>query len=135
MRKALSFLLVLAGLATSARAEVRKWTSAADASKTFEGEYVESTGDNVTIKRKDGKVLKFDKSKLSQEDRDFIDKQAAEKAKEAEGKAAADKVKESPMAVALKNKLQKLDGKKFKKFDLLAEKAPEYYLLYWGASW
>ncbi|MBP7949665.1 MAG: hypothetical protein KA004_08415 [Verrucomicrobiales bacterium] len=135
MKKSLCFLLASCLGISASLAEVRKWTSADDPTKTFDGEFVEAKGDMVTIKRKSGKPQTFPAAKLSKEDQDYIAQQAASKAQEAATKAAADKVKESPMAKALEKKLQKLDGKKFVKFDLLAEKAPEYYLLYWGASW
>jgi thiol-disulfide isomerase/thioredoxin len=39
------------------------------------------------------------------------------------------------MAKALDGSTVVLDGKLLKKHDILASKAPEYYMLYWGASW
>jgi hypothetical protein len=125
--------LVIA-LAVSAHAELRKWTSAKDASKTFEGEMVSAKGDSVVIKRKDGKVLTVPLAVLAQEDRDFVGKAsvglAAGKANEV---PAA--LKESEMAKALNGKTVILEGKTLKKHDIFATKAPKYYLLYWGASW
>ena len=133
--KTLLLSTLLIALAASARAEVRKWTSADDASKTFEGEMVSAKGDNVVIKRKDGKVLTVALAKLSQEDRDFVSKAAEENAAEEKSKEAANTLKDSEMAKALNGKTVVLEGKSLKKHDIFATKAPEYYLLYWGASW
>ncbi|MFN0127819.1 MAG: thioredoxin-like domain-containing protein [Verrucomicrobiales bacterium] len=117
---------LIAGLATSQ--EARTWTSADDASKKFQGTFVEAKGDQVTIKHSNGKTMTFAKTKLSAEDQKYIDSQAAAKSKAAETQT-------SPMALALKGRTLALDGKKLKKNDFLATKNPEYYLLYWGASW
>jgi thiol-disulfide isomerase/thioredoxin len=133
--KKLMLTLALAALCGGSFAEVRKWTSADDASKTFEGEMTAVKGDNVTIKKKAGGTVTVPLAKLSQDDRDFV--AAAEKTKtEAASRAeASTKLKTSEMAKAVIGNTVILDGKKLKKFDVFAEKAPEHYLLYWGASW
>lgn len=133
--KTFMLTLLVAAFCGASYAGVRKWTSADDASKSFEGELTAVKGDNVTIKTKNGRSLTFPLSKLSQEDRDFIAAQEKEKADAEAAAASAEKVKESPMAKALAGSTVVLDGKRLKKHDILASKAPEYYLLYWGASW
>jgi hypothetical protein len=126
-------LAVLCGGVCSA--EMRKWTSADDASKTFEGEMTGAKGDNVTIKMKTGRSLTVALAKLSQEDKDYVAAQAKAKEEEAAAKEAAESVKTSAVAKAISGKTVVADGKKLKKHDVFATKAPEYYLLYWGASW
>jgi len=115
-----------AGLLTGQ--DVRTWTSAEDATKQFQGTLVEAKGGQVTIKQANNKVVTFAQTKLSDGDQKYL-------ADQAEAKAKAASAQTSPMAVALKGKTVALDGKKLKKKDFLATKNPEYYLLYWGASW
>jgi D-aminopeptidase len=74
-------------------------------------------------------------TKLAKEDQDYITKAAEEKKAETEAAAKAEKFKTSPMIKALDGTTVKMDGKSVKKYDILTDKAPEYYLLYWGASW
>lgn len=133
--KTIPITALLLALATGAFAEIRTWTSADDASKTFEGELVSAAKGNVTIKRKDGKSLTVLENKLSQADRDFVAAEQEKLAAAEKAKGAAAKLKTSPMGAALSGKVVKLEGKNFKKHDIFATKAPEYYLLYWGASW
>lgn len=140
--KILKLSLLLVALAGAARAEMRMWTSADDASKKFEGEFISSNKDSVAIKRKDGKQIVLPLTKVSEADREFISRQGEEKAKQGEEKASAEKakeagakLKESEMAKALSGKTVTLEGKSLKKHDIFAGKAPEYYLVYWGASW
>ena len=129
--------VVLALLAVSGMgsAEVRKWTSADDASKTFEGELSSTKGDNVVVRMANGRTVTVPLSKLSQADRDFVAGVAKGKTAAADEAAAAEKAKTGAVAKALSGNTVKLDGKKFKKCDVFAAKAPEYYLVYWGASW
>lgn len=128
-----SFLsaVILTGFSLMAAAETRVWTSAEDSSKTFRGEFVSLKEDTVTIKREDGKTLSFPRMKLSEADLDYI----AEKTAGKEETPKALKEDESSVAKALKGKTVKLEGKRFKKFDIASAKRPEYYLVYWGASW
>ncbi len=134
MKKSL-ILLMLAGLCGVGLAEVRKWTSAEDATKSFQGEMTEAKGDSVTIRMTNGRVTTLPLTKLSQEDRDFVAAAAKEKEAAAAQAAAAEKAKTGEVAKALAGNTVKLEGKKFKKVDIFAEKAPEYFLVYWGASW
>jgi len=59
-------------LAPEARAEPRTWTSASDASRTFEGELVAVSGSTVTVTMKDGSEKTFDLSVLSKADQDWV---------------------------------------------------------------
>ena len=133
--KTIPITALLLALATGAFAEVRTWTSADDASKTFEGELVSAAKGSVVIKTKAGKSLTVPETKLSQADRDFVAAEQEKLAAAEKTKAAAGKLKTSPMAAGLSGKTVSLQGKSLKKHDLFATKAPEYYLLYWGASW
>lgn len=127
--------LVVAALCGTAIAEVRKWTSADDASKTFEGELTAIKGDSATIKMKGGKSVTLPLAKLSKADQEFVAAQEKEKAASAAAAEAAAKLKDSPMAKALAGNTVILDGKRLKKHNILEGKAPTHYLLYWGASW
>lgn len=133
--KPLMLTTLLAVLCGASFAEVRKWTSADDASKSFEGEMTATKGDTVTIKMKSGRVMHVPLSKLSPEDKDYVAAQAKAKEEEAAAAGAAEKLKTSEVGKAIGGKTVILDGKKLKKHDVFAAKAPEYYLLYWGASW
>lgn len=133
--KKLMLSLVLATLCGVSYAEVRKWTSADDASKTFEGEMTAVKGDNVTIKMKTGRTLTVPLSKLSQADKDFVAAQEKAKAEAAALAENAAKLKTGEVAKAVIGNTVILDGKKLKKHDIFATKAPEYYLVYFGASW
>ena len=134
MKRILTTLLV-AVLCGTAIAEVRKWTSADDASKSFDGELVSVKGDSAVIKMKGGKSVTMPLAKLSQADQDFVAAQEKEKAASAAAAEAAAKLKDSPMAKALAGNTVILDGKRLKKHNILEGKAPTHYLLYWGASW
>ena len=112
----------------------RTWTSA-DGSKTFEGEYKsfnQETNEVNVIRQY--KKLKFSLDVLSKADREWV------KVKDAAAEATANvpSVEEQLAAQKVGAKLNKktlvrLDGKRFKKAEL--EKVPEYYLLYFTASW
>jgi len=66
-------LVILASLATlvSATAAPRTWRSA-DASKSFEGEFVAREGKKVTVRQTTGKELTFDMAFLHEEDQKWI---------------------------------------------------------------
>src|SRR6478736_4822747 len=109
--KLLTLSLLFAALTVAARAEFRTWSSADDASKNFEGEFISANKDSVAIKRKDGKQITLPLTKLCQADRDFISKQAEEKANAEKAKEAGTKLKETEMAKALNGKTVTLEGK------------------------
>jgi hypothetical protein len=128
----LAAFLLATGLS---QAEMRLWTSADDASKTFEGEMQSLTGETVTIRTKAGKTISAPLAKFAQADQDYAKKAKEEKAEAAKSVEAAAKLKDSAMGKELGKSTVILDGKKMKKHDLFAAKAPEYFLVYWGASW
>lgn len=110
-------------------AEARTWTSA-DGSKTFEGtlrSYNSATG-LVTV-LVNGLPLSVEKEKLSPDDIKFLEEEAA-----AAPVDLAEEVSKTVVgAQIIKTKLNRLDGQRYKKAEL--DKAPEYYILYYSASW
>jgi nucleoredoxin len=135
MKNLLLLTLALSALCSGSFAGVRKWTPADGVSKTFEGELTAVKGDSVSIKKKPGGTVMVPLATLSQADRGFV--ASTEKAKmEAAARAEATaKLKTGEVARAVIGNAVKLDGKKLRKADVFAEKAPQHYLLYWGASW
>lgn len=119
--------LLLASIITS---PARTWTSS-DGSKTFEGDLksydAESGKVSVLVK---GRPIEFTKDKLSADDITFLTEWAAEA-----NKPDFEKILEEQKigSVLTDRVVSKLDGDKFKKATL--DKAPEYYLLYFSASW
>jgi hypothetical protein len=131
--KTLSVVLGLAlgmGCATA-----RTWKSA-DGTKTFDAEFTKLDGNSLTVTQTNGKTLSFPLGVLSSEDQTFA-KEEAEKAKaEVESSADSAALLDAVVAKELKGKLEKLDGKSMKKFELAESgKAPKYYLVYFSASW
>jgi len=103
----------------------RTWTSA-DGTRTFQGDlrsYDKETG-KVTVILRNGRTLSFDKSKLSGDDIAYAEENAG-----TGGIAAGDKVG----AMVSETKLYRLSGKKLKESAL--EKTPDYYILYFTATW
>lgn len=123
-------LLAMAGVCSA-----RTWTSA-DGKNTFEGELVSATESKVTVKRSNGKIT-FDISKLSEADKEFIKEETARMAAAAAAKEASEKLKDAPIPKALSRKLVKLNdaGKRYEKFDLADGVIPQYYIVYYSASW
>lgn len=117
-------------LASLAWAPARTWTSS-DNAKTFEGDlksFDEATGKVAVLVN--GRQVVFDKDKLSEADQDFLVEWKAE----ANKPDAATILAEQTIGKQLTSRvLSRLDGKRFKTASL--EKAPEYYLLYFSASW
>ena len=114
----------------------RTWTSA-DGSKKFEGELkaFDKDGGKVTVIMRNGRSMTFDIAKLSEGDQTFLEENAA-------GDAAAgggDNVREALKAqkggskLSSRGLLEKIDGKKFAKYEFT--KAPEFYIVYYSASW
>ena len=108
----------------------RTWTSA-DGSKTFEGDFrsYNATTGEVSIVR-DGTLIRVKKELLSEADIKFATEVKAEVTTE----SIAEELKEQKVGAVLANsKLHRLDGKRFRKAEI--EAVPEYYLLYFSASW
>lgn len=111
-------------------ASARPWTSA-DGSKTFEGKLQEYDQDaqKVTVLI-NGRPTTFGIDKLSDQDREFLKTWTPPLTQEAiDSTLASQKVGQH----LTEKTLSRLTGKRFKKSKL--DKAPEYYLLYFSASW
>lgn len=121
-------LLMAAGL-PGTTALGRTWTSADDSTKTFEGDLIEAADGKVTVRMANGRTLTFSLDKLSAADQEFIETEMA-------AREAAAKLADAAVPKAIDGKLVKLDGKRLRKHDLAADKGvPEFYLIYFSASW
>ncbi len=108
----------------------RTWTSS-DGAKTFEGEVkaYDAANETVTVLI-NGREMTFSQSKLSEADIAYVKAWSTEANKPSvEQVLAAQKVGQNLTS----RTLQRFNGKKFKSASM--EKAPEYYLLYFSASW
>jgi hypothetical protein len=139
MKPQLITLLGLAALLAAAPLAARTWTSA-EGGRTFEGEFksYDAAAGKVSVLRPDGTVMVFAEDKLSAADREWLKAQpAAEAANPAAKPAAAGDVAARLAAQKigknLARALHKLEGRSFKRFQL--QKAPEFYLVYFSASW
>ena len=127
--------LLAAGMAVTlgiGLVSARTWTSA-DGSKKFEGAlktYDKEAG-KVTMIMRNGRSLTFDITKLSDGDKTYLD----ENGNAAGGNNVAEALKAQKIGSKLGKKgiLEKIDGKKFAAYELT--KAPEYYVVYFSASW
>lgn len=128
----LTYLLLLITSIGLGVCSARTWTSA-DGKKTFEADFRSfnpTTGEVAVVKN--GQMLKFKKEMLSEADIKFVTefkKESGSPAELVEAKLAEQAVG----AKLVKTDLHRLDGKRFKKTTM--EAAPEYYLLYFSASW
>jgi len=128
----------------------RTWTSA-DGSRTFEGEYRSYDAEKGTVEvLSRGRVMAFSKEKLSQADLQWLEEKTAKPEKDtSEVAGAVDKEElgdsslneEGQSALEsqvvgkqlLKARLKRFAERRYKKAEL--EKTPQYYLLYYAASW
>lgn len=121
-------LIAIASLSLAiSGANARTWTSS-DGAKTFEGDlrsYNENSG--IVTVLINGRAVDFPKDKLSKEDVAFLQESKTQEV------AAGPDIETEIGAKVAKAKLQRLDGKRYKKADL--EKNPKYYILYYSASW
>ena len=110
----------------------RTWTSS-DGTKTFEADFksFDKEATKVNVIMKNGRTMTFGLDKLSEDDRIWIEKQPSEQDKAAEAEALKE-FDDSELGKALKN-LKILEGRRFIKHKL--ETPPEYYILYFSASW
>jgi len=127
----LSLTAPLLAVAMMATAQARTWTSA-DGSKTFEGTYISSTDTSVTVKKSSGKVT-FKLDLISEADRTWVKAEAERLAKADADKANQKTLADQPVGKKLMGNTVKLVGKKFEKTEI--SKVPEYYLVYFSASW
>lgn len=103
----------------------RTWTSAEE-DKTFEGRYIKHDDTNVTV-MKSGRKVSFPLSMLSETDQTWVSEQKTEP-------DTADEPGElGSIGKKLKGKLVQLKGRRFSR--MKPTKTPEYYLLYFSASW
>ena len=135
MKKSIA-LLFLALCPSVIPLHARIWTSA-DGQKTFEGEYRaydEATG---MVKVLRGiRQISFHVDKLSAADREWLEQKAAEENLEQVDDQAADLAELDNQVVGGKLKegvLSKLEGGKF--VDYTMDYVPEYYVVYYSASW
>ena len=128
-------LLLLAGLTTAMNVgalSARVWTSA-DGEKTFVGDYNSFDPDQgkVTVTMKNGRSVTFALDMLSEDDRKWIEARFEEEnAPDPAEILAAQKIGAGLTKAGV---LQKLDGKRFANYEF--QTAPEYYILYFSASW
>lgn len=115
----------------------RTWTSA-DGSKTFEGELraLSERAKTVTVLMEGGKLRTFKISLLSEEDRNFLRKEGHKIILAASaGKGADNTLQEQKIGknLAKEGILSKLEGESFVGHKLT--KTPDYYIVYFSASW
>ena len=137
MKKALLFLAAAALAVLPASA--RTWTSS-DGSKTFEGDLktYDAAGAKVTVNLSNGTTMTFPEDKLSAADRQWLKEQAQKPAETTASPAVATgdvaaQLAQQKIGSKLGKVLSKLDGKKYHDYKL--EKVPEYYIVYFSASW
>ncbi len=134
MKHRLTSLLLAAGICAVSPADARTWTSA-DGASTFAGKFVEydEAAAKVTI-TKGFRDITFGIDKLSEADREWLKEQQA-KAKDAEAASASAKqfAAQKIGAKLREGVLSKLDDGKFADYTMTT--APEYYVVYYSASW
>lgn len=128
MKLTLSLIATLGLITTSLHA--RTWTSA-DGSKTFEGKYLSSTATTVKV-LKNSRSITVNLDVLSEVDKKWVADEAARLEAEKSKPKEAD-LEESPVGSLLAKKVQRFEKKSYKKATLT--KSPEYYLIYFSASW
>ena len=130
MKKSILFAALLALAIPSLHA--RTWTSA-DGSKTFEGDlrsYNPASGEVTVLIN--GRATTFQESVLSEADRAFLKESGSNPA--ATGSDPSEALEKQKVgAQVMKAKLHRLDGERYKRAEM--SKAPEYYIMYFSASW
>lgn len=115
----------------------RTWTSA-DGSKTFEGELraLSEKAKTVTVLMEGGKLRTFKISLLSEEDRNFLKKEGHKIILAASAGEGADNTLQDQKIgknLAKEGILSKIEGESFAGHKLT--KTPDYYIVYFSASW
>ena len=118
--------LLLAAVMVTGSLQARTWTSA-EGGKTFKGEYISHTDEFVTVYRGFKKV-RFKLSLLSEADRVWLREK-----KQAGEEKVPEVVAAGKIAEKLTGNMVKLTGDKYE--DYVAVTQPEYYIIYFTASW
>lgn len=126
------FLLPVLAIGMMTSAHARTWTSS-DGEQHFAGIYLSSDDSSVTVSMA-GKDASFKLELLSQEDRDWV-KAEEKRLTEAEKKVAPENatLADQYMGKKLMGKTSIVKVDAFAPFD--TPKAPNYYFLYYSASW
>ena len=136
MKKRYILAVALASLWGLGTLTARTWTSA-DGKKTFKGELkaLDKTAGKITVLLSTGKTVSFSTELLSDADKEFIRENEAAIEKVGGEAEAEDALNEQKIGKGLAKEgvLSKLAGEKFAGHKL--EKAPEYYIVYFSASW
>ena len=131
MKKSILFAALLALAIPSLHA--RTWTSA-DGTKTFEGDlrsYNPTTGEVTVLIN--GRATTFQEAVLSEADRTFLKEEGAKTAGAPADDPTAALEGQKVGAQVLKAKLHRIEGERYKRAELT--KTPEYYIMYFSASW
>jgi len=122
----------------------RTWVSA-DGIKTFEGEYRSYNKESGVVEVfSRGRLMSFSKDKLSEQDllwlgengREAVNAGKSAPLEVAENRSSLDQSTMENQVIGsllLKARLKRYDKRRYRKAKL--EKTPEYYLLYYAASW
>lgn len=135
MKKALLTSLSILGCINTLSA--RTWTSS-DGTKSFEADYIGHTDSAVSI-IKDSKKITFPLNLLSEADQAWTRAHGTETANTASApkntlkKETVATTSSSSLTQNINKHLKKFDGKSFKEHNL--DNKPEYYLVYFSASW
>ena len=136
MKKRYILAAALASLLGLGTLTARTWTSA-DGKKTFKGELkaLDKAAGKITVLLSTGKTVSFSTELLSDADKEFIRENEAAIEKVGGEAEAEDALNEQKIGKGLAKEgvLSKLAGEKFAGHKL--EKAPEYYIVYFSASW
>lgn len=127
----LSLTAPLLAVTMLASAHARTWTSS-DGSKTFEGTYISSTETSVTVKKSSGTVT-FKLDLVSEADRTWVKEEAGKLAKAEADSANQKSLTDQRVGKKLIGKTVKVVDKKW--VDTDTTKVPEYYMIYFSASW
>lgn len=125
--------LSIAGLLVGS-AVARTWTSA-DGANTIEADFksFNSATGKVSVSQANGSLKIFSLSFLSAADQAWVKEQAAESDLQSSQASSVDVTKQAVGKNLTSRILRRLKGKRFKRAKL--EKSPEYYILYFSASW
>ena len=126
MKKTLT-LAIAAAIITSG-VQARTWTSS-DGTKTFQGTYV-SQKEGYVIVTRGFKDMRFKISLLSEADQQWLKEKQAE---DAQKKSETSNQSFGKIGTQLNRSLSQFDGTQYNSTKLT--KAPQYYLVYFTASW